>query len=222
MITTAIVFAAGSGARFGRPKQFEPLGGERVIDRVVRTSNQTCDRVVLVLPDGHEWTGEQVDTVVVGGATHGASVRNGMAAVLPDTDVVVLASASHPLGSSLVYRRVIDAIANGADASAPIGHLPDAIKRRDGRRVIETVFKGDLATAQAPSAFAYQPLFDALATGHDAPEELQLIEEAGGAVVLVDGEDTNLHITTPLELQMAEAMLPLVDGTADPGNHSSS
>ena len=211
MTTTAIIFAAGSGARFGGRKQFETLGSERVIDRVVRTANETCDHVVLVLPAEHEWTGAEVDAVVVGGASHGASVRNGMAAVGADTDIVVLATASHPLASAALYTRVIDAVHAGADAATPLGHLPDAIKRRDGNRILETIQKSDLAVAQAPSAFRHTPLATALDTGADVPEELQLIEEAGGQVVFVAGEDTNIHITTPLELRMAEALLPLLD-----------
>lgn len=210
MITTAVVFAAGSGTRFGGSKQFAPLGDERVIDRVVRTASASCDRVVLVLPEDHKWTGQPVHAVVAGGATHGASVRHGMTAVGDDTDIVVLATASHPLASNELYRRVIDAVASGADAATPQGHLPDAIKRCSGSTIIETVAKAELAVAQAPSAFALEPLRSALATGNDAPEELQLIEEAGGTVVFVDGEDTNLHITTPLTLEMANALIPLV------------
>lgn len=214
MIVTAIVFAAGSGERFGSFKQFEPLGDERVIDRVVRTATETCDRVVLVLPEGHPWEGAEVDDVTVGGSTHAESVRNGMLLVSSDTDIVVLASASHPLGTADLYRRTIDAVRNGADAAVPRAYIADAVKRRSGDRILETVNKADLATAQAPSVMAYQPLREAMANCQEVPEELQLIEEAGGTVVFVDGEDTNLHITTPLELQMANLLLPLVPHSA--------
>ncbi len=209
-IVTTVVFAAGAGDRFGGPKQFADLGGERLVDRVVRTATTVCDHVVVVVPEGHHWDGPTVSGSCVGGDSHAASVRNGMAIVPSGTDIVVLATASHPLASAALYRRVIDRVRNGADAATPRGHLPDALKRFSGTDIVETVDKSELAAAQAPSAFAIRPLKRALAHQRDVPEELQLIEEAGGSVCFVDGEDTNLHITSPLELEMARRIADLV------------
>jgi CTP:molybdopterin cytidylyltransferase MocA len=52
----AIVVAAGRGDRFGERKQFLPLGDDRVVDHAVLVAATACDRVVLVLPEGIEWT----------------------------------------------------------------------------------------------------------------------------------------------------------------------
>ncbi len=212
--TSCVVFAGGTGNRFGGQKQFEMLGTERAVDRVVRTALATCDHVVLVLPVGHEWTGAEVDVVVEGGNSHAESVRNGVDHVPAEAAIILLAAASHPLASAALFDATIEAVRAGADAAVPRRNMADAIKRHVDGRIIETVQKHDLAFAQSPSTFA-APLFrKCLAERREVPEELQLVEEAGGLVVFVPGEETNVHITTPLELEMARRFLDLVD---DPG-----
>ncbi len=218
MLAAAIVVAAGSGERFGGLKQFLLIDGERLVDRVVRTASQHCGQVIVVLPEGTEWDGPEVAAVATGGARHADSVRRGVEAMMQlaatsgsTPDVVVLASSSHPLASAGLYGRVIGAIAEGADAAAPMGLLADAVKERDGERVLRTVAKAQLVTAQAPCAFSVDVLRTVLASGDSAPEELELVERSGGVVVLVEGEATNIHITTELELAMARRLVGLVE-----------
>ncbi len=62
----AIVLAAGAGARFGAAKQFEDLGGTRLVDRSVTSASACCDGCVIVLPDGVAWDGPTVDHAVTG------------------------------------------------------------------------------------------------------------------------------------------------------------
>lgn len=210
----AIVFAAGRGERFGGRKQFADLNGERLVDRVVRRASAVADPVVLVLPDGVTWDGPPVATVASGGASHGASVANGLAALHRldrPIDIVVLASPSHPLAGPGLFASVVQAVFDGADAAAPAARLPDALKRREGDLVVGSVDKSDLVSVQAPGAFRYATLQRALAEGGEAPEELELIERIGGVVRLVEGEITNLHITTPEDLAMARLVDQLVD-----------
>lgn len=209
-VVTTIVFAAGSGERFGSPKQFAELDGERLVDRVVRNAKVSSDHLIVVLPANHRWTGQPVTATVAGGATHASSVRAGLAVVPPITDIVVLATASHPLASSGLFASVIDAVTDGADAATPQGHLADAIKTYDGNQIVSTVDKTNLAAAQSPSAFRFSSLIAALDREREAPEELQLVEEIGGRVVFVPGEQTNIHITSPVELEMARAIMDLV------------
>ncbi|MEE9414049.1 MAG: 2-C-methyl-D-erythritol 4-phosphate cytidylyltransferase [Acidimicrobiales bacterium] len=209
-VVTTIVFAAGSGQRFGSAKQFAVLGHERLVDRVVRIAGLSSDHIVLVLPTGHRWTGRPVTATVSGGDSHGASVRAGIAVVPTNTDIVVLATSSHPLASSSLFRAVIDAVLNGADAATPKGDLGDALKTHEGERISGTVDKSDLAVAQSPSAFRFEILKRALVERPEAPEELQLVEEMSGNVVFVPGEETNIHITTPVELEMARLIKDLV------------
>ena len=223
-ITAAVVLAAGKGERFGRRKQFELIDGMTLVDRVVATAQHVCDHVILVLPadyqpepDGAEfdWGNGSLHRVVRGGGSHGASAWNGLSEVPDEVDIVLLASASHPLVGPDLFRRTIQAVVDGADAAAPMALLADAVKQHDGRRVVRSVPKANLAMVQSPCAFdrsmlvkAYQRLM-----ADDAPlppEELEMIERFGGAIVLVDGEPTNIHVTSPTDLEMARRLADLV------------
>jgi 2-C-methyl-D-erythritol 4-phosphate cytidylyltransferase len=206
----SLVIAAGQGRRFGRLKQFDPLGDRRVVDWTVAAARASTAGVVVVLPAGYAWDGEPVEAVVAGGAQHADSVRAGLEALGPEVDVVVVASSAHPLASPLLYRAVVAAVEAGADAAVPAVPFSDAVKRLSGARVVETVPKADLASAQSPAAFRVATLRGALASGGAAPEELELLERMGAVVHAVPGEVTNVHVTTPEELGMAQALLPLV------------
>src|SRR3954469_24480118 len=93
-----IVVAGGWGRRFGSMKQFEPLGGERVIDRSVRTAAEACDGVVVVVPSevlaGPQGSVPDADLVVAGGDTRAGSVRAGLAAVPAEATVVLVHDAA--------------------------------------------------------------------------------------------------------------------------------
>ena len=92
-----IVVAGGSGARFGGPKQYEPLGDRRVLDWALEAAHSVADRVVLVVPAERAADPEPgADVVVAGGATRTASVRAGLAVVDPDAEVVVVHDAARP------------------------------------------------------------------------------------------------------------------------------
>jgi 2-C-methyl-D-erythritol 4-phosphate cytidylyltransferase len=105
-----IVVAAGSGTRFGAPKQFLTLNGTRLVDRAVATAVTVCDAVVVVLPHGEEWTGPRVAAAVTGGATRSESVRAGLASVATDADVIVVHDAARPLASSALFAAVVAAV----------------------------------------------------------------------------------------------------------------
>ncbi len=208
MTVWSIVLAAGSGDRFGAAKQFALLDGRRLVDHSIEAARATTDGVVVVVPPGHEWTGDPAIVAVAGGADHQASVGAGLAAVPPAAHTVVVATAAHPLASPRLYRAVVAAVRDGADASAPVVSSADALKRVDDARVTASVDKSDVVIVQAPAAFRRATLEAALRSG-TAPEELELVERTGGLVVTVPGEATNLHVATPLDLRMAEALLPV-------------
>jgi 2-C-methyl-D-erythritol 4-phosphate cytidylyltransferase len=202
-----IVVAAGRGDRFGAPKQFCDLAGERVVDRSVATATAVCDAVIVVLPDAMPWDGPRVDAAVVGGATRSDSVRAGLTVVPDDVEVVVVHDAARPLASSELFAAVIAAVRDGADAAVPGVAVADTLKRVDGSRVVETVARDDLVAAQTPQAFRVSVLRSAHADGDDASDDAALVEAAGGRVVVVPGDPANLKITTPTDLVVATAAL---------------
>ena len=207
MRTWAIVLAAGRAHRFGGAKQFALLGGRRLVDRVVATVSQVCDACVVVLPAGVAWTGPPVAAAVAGGATRAASVRAGLAAVPEIAEVVVVSDAAHPLASAALFRSVVGAVEAGAAAAVPGLPLAEVLKRVDAGRVVGTVPKDGLVLAQTPQAFRAAALRAAHAHRPEATEDSELVAALGLEVALVAAEPTNLHVTTPADLAMADLLL---------------
>lgn len=198
-----IVLAAGTGARFGGHKQFEHIGGRRLVDRVVDTASGVCDSVVVVLPDGVAWDGAAVAAAVAGGPTRLSSVRRGLAAVPGEAAVVVVHDAAHPLASARLFTSVIDAVRNGWDAALPALAVTETIKRVAEGRVVGTVPRDRLVLAQTPNAFRADVLRRAHAGEAEAVEDVMLVEAMNGRIAVVAGDPRNLHVSTPEELELA-------------------
>lgn len=207
MIIGALVTAAGSGSRFGTAKQFLPLGpAERLVDRAVTTVAEVASWTGVVLPAGWRWDGPTVDAVTTGGATRYASIAAGLAILPPEVDLVVVHSASHPLASVELIRRVVDAVIAGADGAVPFLEAVDVVKRRSERNTLTTVGREGLGTAQCPMAFARPVLDRAFAETDHGTEESELVERIGGRVVAVAGEVTNLHVVDQAGLDLARCL----------------
>ena len=205
-----IVVAAGSGRRFGSPKQFLELAGVRVVDRSVLTAARHSDGVVVVVPagaaDDFEVAGTPagVEVVAVEGAgSRAGSVRAGLAAVPDTAQVILVHDGARPLASDAVYERVIAAVRAGAEAVAPVVDIADTVRRRDGG----VVDRDALAAVQTPQGFRAAAVRTAHAGAGDATDDVTLVERRGGTVVLVDGDRRNLKLTTPLDLEVAEVLL---------------
>jgi 2-C-methyl-D-erythritol 4-phosphate cytidylyltransferase len=194
-----IVVAAGSGARFGAPKQYESLGDRRVLDWSLDVARSAADGVVLVVPEDHD-TPEEVDVVVTGGATRSASVRAGLAAVPDAAAVVVVHDAARPAASPGLFDAVIEAVLAGADGALPGLAMVDTVKRVRGGQVVETLDRTELVTVQTPQAFRAAVLRAAHAGGGDATDDGALVEAAGGRVVVVPGDPRNVKVTSRADL----------------------
>jgi 2-C-methyl-D-erythritol 4-phosphate cytidylyltransferase len=199
-----IVVAAGSGRRFGGAKQYEFLAGRRVIDRSIVAARTVADGVVLVVAperSGHAEPG--VDAVVAGGDTRSGSVRAGLAAVPDAAEVVVVHDGARPLATPELFRSVVEAVRAGADAAVPGVPVDDSLRSVAGG----VVDRDGLVAVQTPQAFRAAALRDAHAAGAEATDDASLVEAAGGKVVVVEGSPTNLKITRPSDLTVAEALL---------------
>jgi 2-C-methyl-D-erythritol 4-phosphate cytidylyltransferase len=203
-----IVVAAGSGDRFGGPKQFLRLGGVRLVDRAVALARGCSDGVVVVLPPGQaaDWMDPAV-AAVDGGATRAGSVRAGLDAVPADAAVIVVHDAARPLADAALYARVVTAVREGADGAVPAVPVSDTLKRVDGDRIAGTVARAGLYAVQTPQAFRAAALRAAHASGDDATDDAALLEVGGWQVVIVPGTARNLKITVADDVEIATALL---------------
>ena len=208
----AVVVAAGSGRRFGGAKQFEVLGGTRVLDLSVAACRSVCGGVVVVVsPEVLDTPDAEVpgaDVVVAGGATRSESVRRGLAAVPESTDLVLVHDAARPLVPAAVCARVVDALRAGASAVVPVVPVVDTVRTVDGA----VLDRDTLRAVQTPQGFRRAALVAAHATEADATDDAGLMELLGEQVEMVDGDPANLKITSPADLAVAATLLDLAAG----------
>ncbi len=210
--TWVIVVAAGSGARFGGPKQWAPLAGRRVIDWTVAgaRASSSCDGVIVVVPEGEVGRVEipGADVVVAGAATRSGSVRAGLSAVPPAAEVVVVHDGARPLAPASVFDAVVAMVASGADGAIPGVALTDTVKRVTPEgSVTGTVDRSGLVAVQTPQAFAAGALRRAHAGAPEATDDGALVEAIGGRVVVVAGHPDNIKLTDVGDLAIAERAL---------------
>lgn len=204
MSTWGIVVAAGSGSRYGGPKQYEVLRGRRVLDWARQATLRACEGVVMVVPKEREKDREPgAHRVVAGGDSRAASVRAGLAAVPDEADVVIVHDGARPLASLALFERVLGAVRAGADAAVPALPITDTIRSLDGG----TIDRSRLVAVQTPQAFRADALRRAHAGEPEASDDATLVESIGGSVVVVEGEYRNLKITTPIDLRFAALLL---------------
>lgn len=219
----AIVPAAGSGARFGSevPKQYLELAGKPMIFHALAAlcRSDRIDAVRVVLSPGDEWwasfdwssLGGKLRVLYCGGSTRAETVANGLAAIaneVGDADWVLVHDAARPCLS----QDMLNAICNELDAD-PVGGLlavpvADTLKRADGKqRVAATQSREGMWQAQTPQMFRYGLLRKVLEGNSAVTDEAGAIEAAGLQPKLVRADSSNLKVTFPADLRLAELIL---------------
>jgi 2-C-methyl-D-erythritol 4-phosphate cytidylyltransferase/2-C-methyl-D-erythritol 2,4-cyclodiphosphate synthase len=232
MFVSAILAAAGRGTRFGAamPKQMLPLGKRTILQRSfdIVDNHDQIDEIVIALPPNLAWTppaylisSRKPVRIVDGGTRRQDSVAKAYAQVSKSASIIVIHDAARPFATADLFTRVIDAAAKGGAAIAAL-QASDTVKEATaapGLKIIaRTIARESIYLAQTPQAFSRAVLEDALARGRQsigsATDEAALAEEAGHSVRLVDGESTNIKITTPHDLHVSEALLDDAERTA--------
>jgi 2-C-methyl-D-erythritol 4-phosphate cytidylyltransferase/2-C-methyl-D-erythritol 2,4-cyclodiphosphate synthase len=229
MFVSAILAAAGRGTRFGSamPKQMLALGKRTILQRSfdIVDNHDQIDEIVIALPPDLAWTppaylisSRKPVRIVDGGARRQDSVAKAYAQVSKSATIIVIHDAARPFATADLFTRVIEAAAKGGAAIAAL-QAGDTVKEATaapGLKIIaRTIARESIYLAQTPQAFSRAVLEDALARGRQsigpATDEATLAEEAGHSVRLVDGESTNIKITTPHDLHVSEALIGIRD-----------
>jgi 2-C-methyl-D-erythritol 4-phosphate cytidylyltransferase len=207
-----LLVAAGAGERLGAdaPKAFVECAGRPMLDWSLDVLRAACDRVVIAVPPGLEGDGPDR---VIGAPARSGSVRAALAAA-PEAEVAVVHDAARPLVTRALLERCLAALADGGwDAAVAAARATDTLKeaRPEDRRVVRTLDRERVWAVQTPQAFRADVLRRALAVDDAvlarASDDAALVEAAGGSVRVVEAPTSNLKVTTPLDLRIAEALL---------------
>jgi 2-C-methyl-D-erythritol 4-phosphate cytidylyltransferase len=205
------------------PKQFLSLGGEPLIIRSLRTlqAAPVVDQIILAVPSADieyceneivlQYRFTKVTKVVAGGAERQDSVRQALAQIPSDTDIVLIHDAVRPF---MTQRMIDEVVAAARKEGAAIIALPmrDTVKQVRPDRVIErTVDRTSLWLAQTPQAFRR----DWIETAHRkakaervlATDDAFLVEWLGHSVTVIEGSGENIKVTRPEDMVIGEAIL---------------
>ena len=228
---SVILPAAGSGTRFGgeRNKIFQPIQGRPMFLRTLElfTRREDVVQVQLVvspadMPEVSERLGGQLRSMGVnlceGGAQRGDSVRNALARVRDDADLVCVHDAVRPCVSPLWIDAVF-AQAHATGAAILAYPIHGTLKKVGDTTIQQTVSREHLWEAQTPQVFRTALLRRAYEHPTAATDDAALVEALGEPVRVVLGDPRNIKVTTPGDLALAEAVIDSIPKPKKKNDH---
>lgn len=216
-----VVVAAGSSQRMGQDKMLLELDGRPVLAHTLLAleSSDRVDEVVVVTREDlvgtigslcRELGLQKVKTVVRGGATRVESAHLGTLEVSENAKLIGIHDGARPFVSAAVMERVVDK-AHQTGAAAPAIPVQDTIKVAHGGVVDHTPDRATLFAVQTPQVFDADLIRGALtkALQDNAPltDDCSAVERLGMSVSLVEGDRSNIKLTTPADLAVARVIL---------------
>lgn len=222
-MVSAIILAGGKGKRMGSKisKQFLQLKGKPILYYTLKKfiDNSYIDKIVLVLSkDEIEYCTEEilnkyslkVDIIVEGGKERQDSVYNALKSI-KKTDIVLIHDGARPFVTDRIIEEGIE-YAKHYGAAAP-GVIPkDTIKIKDSSSFsIDTPDRNSLVAIQTPQVFKYDKILSCheqiKISGITVTDDTMVAEMYNNKVYLYEGEYTNIKITTPEDLILAERLI---------------
>jgi len=230
---SVIIPAAGLGTRMGRTapekegisrKQFMLLSGSPILVHTIRkfvSAPSVAEIVVALRPDDMEWANElfhkeglqHIVRTVAGGESRQQSVENALASIGADMELVAVHDAVRPFVERDLIEKVI---AEAAQAGAAIvGIVPvDTVKQVHRTKVRATLPRERLILTQTPQVFrldllrqAFEKAREDVFIGTDESSLVERLEKVEVSVVL--GNDRNIKITKPTDMELARLYLAL-------------
>ena len=216
----AVIVAAGTASRMGGiDKVMAPIQGEPMIARTVRQF-QNCEAISeivivtredLIIPITNLCKDmPKVIAVVVGGKSRQESVNLGLNSLSKKVKLAAVHDGARPLITWQVIDRVVRA-AHTYGAAAPAIPVKDTIKVVEGYVVKNTPNRDTLRAIQTPQVFDFDMLRGALKKaeldGAQVTDDCSAVERLGLTVKIVEGDERNIKVTTPMDLKIAELLL---------------
>ncbi len=212
MKTSVIIVAAGRGIRAGSAvaKQFTPLGKSIVLMHTIDAFRADCNEIIVVIPEGgekewktlcEEYNFTTDHKAVEGSSERFLSVRNGLAAVSEDTDIILVHDGVRPFVTSEVIARVIEG-AKESGAVVPVIPIADSLRRVDGG----IVSRSEVMAVQTPQGFNADILRKGYTQSYSKTftDDASVVENLGVHVEMVEGDTRNFKITTPWDLEISQ------------------
>jgi 2-C-methyl-D-erythritol 4-phosphate cytidylyltransferase len=225
----ALVPAAGQGTRIGDavPKQYLPLAGKPMMFHSIETLAGVAriEAVLVILSPmdrhwgAHDWSAfpDKIEPVFAGGNERARSVLNALVHLegrAERDDWVLVHDAARPCVSARMVEQFLDEVGDDPVGGLLAMPVADTLKSADEmQRAAATVPRTGLWRAQTPQMFRYALLLRALAHSIGVTDESQAIEALGHAPRLVQGENTNIKVTFPEDVALAEMILGLKGAT---------
>lgn len=214
MSTWAILLSGGSGTRMGAAgnKTLLPLLGECSLCRALRVLRRHCQGVVLVVRKEDQEAIQEalsasaltVESIVSGGFDRQESVKNGLAALPGDCDIVLVHDGARPLVDDQTVINVIESVRVHGSGIASI-KVTDTIKTVSAEgEALSTPPRDTLRAVQTPQGFRRALLDRAhLTINERCTDDAALVSLLGVPVHLCEGSARNIKLTTPEDLNLA-------------------
>ncbi|MDD7517892.1 2-C-methyl-D-erythritol 4-phosphate cytidylyltransferase [Ruminococcus flavefaciens] len=222
MKTSAVIVCAGNSTRMGGVNKILLPLGERKVIGVTMQAFQQCDSITEIIIVAREddipaiqeeakSAGiSKLSACTTGGATRQESVINGIRKISKEAELIAVHDGARPLVKPEHIEKVIKdaSVFGGATLGVPV---KDTIKTVDGGLIVDTPPRSSLYITQTPQIFKRNLYFEgidfALEHSLDFTDDCQLVEAIGGKVAMTVGDYTNIKITTPEDIAIAEVLL---------------
>ena len=216
-----IIAGGGSGKRFGNavPKQFSELAGKPVLMHTMEKFFPAGGEIILVLPADfiphwknlcEKYSFTLPHSVVTGGDSRTQSVKNGLNRI-QEEGIVAIHDAVRPLVTNTLIEKLFS-IAEKNGNAVPVISIEHSMRKIDENKnvaVDRTLYKA----VQTPQCFHVNIIKEAClkTASEEFSDDASVLEAAGTEIILVEGEKSNIKITTPQDLLLAEAIMKAGD-----------
>jgi 2-C-methyl-D-erythritol 4-phosphate cytidylyltransferase len=215
----AVIVAGGTGSRMGSdlPKQFMPLKDKPILYYSLKTFLNAYDdlQIILVLPAAFTDLGQEIIDayfdkerikIITGGDTRFQSVKNGLTMIAEESIIFVHDAVRCLASTDLIHRCYETAIETGS--AIPVIASKDSVRimNEEGSQTID---RNKVMLVQTPQTFHSKILLPAYEIDFKDKftDDAIVVEAYGLKVSITEGEETNIKITRPIDLLLAEKIL---------------